>query len=134
MIDHIGIGVADFARAKRFYAAALAPIGYAIVMEVPASVTGGADATGFGEEGKPDFWIGSEKERTTPPAHIAFRVTDRKTVDAFYAAALAAGGKDNGAPGLRTHYHENYYAAFVRDPEGHNMEVVCHTESADGWH
>ena len=134
MIDHIGIGVADFAHAKRFYAAALAPIGYALVMEVQAEVTGGGDAAGFGENGKPDFWISGEKERTSPPAHIAFRAADRKAVDAFYAAALAAGGRDNGAPGLRPHYHENYYAAFVIDPVGHNVEVVCHAAGADGWH
>ena len=129
MIDHIGIGVADFARAKRFHATALAPIGYALVMEVPASVADGADAAGFGDPGKPDFWIGSENGTarvTTPPAHIAFRAADRQAVDAFYAAALAAGGKDNGAPGPRPHYHENHYVAFIIDPQGHNVEVVCH--------
>jgi catechol 2,3-dioxygenase-like lactoylglutathione lyase family enzyme len=121
MIDHTGITVSDLQASKRFYEAALAPLGYAVLMEVP----GGA-GIGFGEPPKPDFWIigGTPNE---PRLHIAFRAKDRATVDAFYRAALAAGGRDNGAPGLRPHYHPNYYGAFVLDPDGHNIEAVCHT-------
>ena len=126
MIDHVGLGVADYPAAKSFYAAALAPLGYVLVMEVGADETGsGAPAAGFGAGGKPDFWIGGEG-RTTPPLHVAITAATRAEVDSFYAAALAAGGVDNGAPGLRPHYHPNYYAAFVRDPDGHNLEAVCH--------
>jgi catechol 2,3-dioxygenase-like lactoylglutathione lyase family enzyme len=88
-------------------------------------VTGHADVAGFGEPPKPDFWI-SSGTANKPPVHIAFRVPTREQVDAFYRAALAAGGTDNGAPGLRLHYHPNYYGAFVRDPDGHNIEAVCH--------
>src|SRR6218665_552604 len=109
MIDHTGVGVSDFARSKAFYTAALAPIGYTLLMELSAAVTGSVDTAGFGEAPKPDFWI---------------RVGSRAVVDAFHRAALAAGGSDNGAPGLRPHYHANYYGAFVRDPDGHNIEAV----------
>jgi catechol 2,3-dioxygenase-like lactoylglutathione lyase family enzyme len=125
MIDHIGIDVNDFERSKVFYTRALAPLGYALLMEVPASVTGQTDVAGFGEAPKPDFWI-SRGTANRPPVHVAFRAANRKTVDAFYRAALAAGGKDHGAPGLRLHYHPNYYGAFVIDPDGHNIEAVCH--------
>lgn len=126
MIDHIGFGVADYAAAKAFYTAALAPLGYGMVMEVTAEqAEAGAPAAGFGKDGKPDFWIGGEG-RTTPPAHFAITADTRAAVDAFYAAALAAGATDNGAPGLRPHYHPEYYAAFVRDADGHNLEAVCH--------
>ena len=125
MIDHTGVSVSNFHKAKAFYEKALAPIGYALIMELPASVTGSADVAGFGEPPKPDFWIASGGPNK-PPVHIAFRVSSRATVDAFYRAAIAAGGTDNGPPGLRPHYHPNYYGAFVRDPDGHNIEAVCH--------
>lgn len=126
MLDHLGFGVSDYERAKCFYSAALAPLGATQVMEVAAEHTGsGAPACGFGRDGKPDFWIGGEG-RTTPPMHVAIVARSRADVDAFHRAALAAGGTDNGAPGLRTQYHANYYAAFVRDLDGHNVEAVCH--------
>lgn len=125
MIDHTGVTVSDFGRSKRFYEQALAPLGYSLLMELPAAVTGHTDVAGFGEAPKPDFWI-SRGVPNTPPVHVAFRVTSRAQVDAFHRAALAAGGTDNGAPGLRPHYHAHYYGAFVRDPDGHNIEVVCH--------
>ncbi|VXB16487.1 VOC family protein [Massilia sp. 9I] len=129
MIDHTGVIVSDFARSRAFYAAALAPIGYALLAEIPAAVTGSTDVAGFGEPPKPDFWIsGATTERPVnhPPLHVAFRVGSRALVDAFYQAALAAGGRDNGKPGPRPHYHANYYGAFVLDPDGHNIEAVCH--------
>lgn len=125
MIDHTGVVVGDFARSKAFYAQALAPIGYVLMMEIPASVTGHTDVAGFGEPPKPDFWITSGTANK-PPIHVAFRVPTRALVDAFHAAALAAGGTDNGKPGLRPHYHPDYYGAFVLDPDGHNIEAVCH--------
>lgn len=125
MIDHTGLVVSDFDRSKRFYSEALAPIGYAKLAEFPASVTGHTDVAGFGEPPKPDFWI-SRGTPNQPPIHIAFRVGSRALVEAFYQAALAAGGRDNGAPGLRPHYHPHYYGAFVLDPDGHNIEAVCH--------
>jgi catechol 2,3-dioxygenase-like lactoylglutathione lyase family enzyme len=125
MIDHAGLTVSDFAKSKAFYARALAPIGYQLIMELPASVTGRGDIAGFGVPPKPDFWIGGGRPNT-PPVHVAFRAKSRAMVDAFYQAALAAGGRDNGAPGLRPHYHPNYYGAFVLDLDGHNIEAVCH--------
>lgn len=125
MIDHTGLVVSDFERSKRFYVTALAPIGYAMLAEFPASVTGHTDVAGFGEPPKPDFWI-SRGTPNQPPIHIAFRVGSRDLVEAFYRAALAAGGRDNGGPGLRPHYHPHYYGAFVLDPDGHNIEAVCH--------
>jgi catechol 2,3-dioxygenase-like lactoylglutathione lyase family enzyme len=96
-----------------------------MLMELPASVTGSTDVAGFGEPPKPDFWI-SKGAPNKPPLHIAFRVPNRALVDAFYKAAMAAGGVDNGKPGVRPHYHPNYYGAFVLDPDGHNIEAVCH--------
>ena len=128
MIDHTGISVSDYVHSREFYRQALAPIGYALLLEIPASVTGKTDVAGFGEAPKPDFWIG-KGEPNRPPIHVAFRVAERKLVDTFYRAALAAGGRDNGAPGVRAHYHADYYAAFVLDPDGHNIEVVCHAPS-----
>jgi len=125
MIDHTGVVSSDFVKSKAFYSAALAPIGYSLILELAASVTGHADVAGFGEPPKPDFWI-SGGSPNRPPVHIAFRVSSRAKVDAFYKAAMAAGGRDNGAPGLRPHYHPNYYGAFVLDPDGHNIEAVCH--------
>ena len=127
MIDHIGFPVSDYERAKAFYAAALAPLGYTLIMVVGADKTESASpAVGFGASGKPDFWIGGEGG-INRPLHVAIVAKDRATVDAFHAAALAAGGRDNGSPGLRPHYHPHYYGAFVLDPDGHNIEAVCHT-------
>jgi len=127
MIDHVGFAVSDYARAKAFYTQALAPLGYVLVMEVAASENpSGFPAAGFGAGGKPDFWIGGEGG-LEKPLHVAIVAKDRAMVDAFYKSALAAGGKDNGAPGLRPQYHPNYYGAFVLDPDGHNIEAVCHS-------
>lgn len=125
MIDHTGVTVGDFVRSRAFYTRALAPIGYGLLLELPAAVTGRTDVAGFGVPPKPDFWIAGGIANV-PPVHIAFRVKTRALVDAFYAAAVAAGGRDNGAPGVRPHYHANYYGAFVLDPDGHNIEAVCH--------
>ena len=126
MIDHIGFAVSDYERAKAFYTAALAPLGYSIIMEVDGAVNAsGYPAAGFGMNGKPDFWIGAEG-RIDKPLHVAIAADSRAAVDAFYRAALAAGARDNGGPGLRPHYHPNYYAAFVFDHDGHNIEAVCH--------
>jgi catechol 2,3-dioxygenase-like lactoylglutathione lyase family enzyme len=127
MIDHIGFPVSDYERAKAFYARALAPLGYTLIVEVGGDRTESASpAAGFGANGKPDFWIGGEGG-IDRPLHVAIAAKDRATVDAFHAAALAAGGRDNGGPGLRPHYHPHYYGAFVLDPDGHNIEAVCHT-------
>ena len=125
MIDHVGFPVSDYARAKAFYLKALAPLGYTLIMEVEQETEKGFAAAGFGADGKPDFWIGGEGALGRP-IHIAIIAKTRSAVDSFYQAALAAGGKDNGAPGIRAHYHPNYYGAFVRDPDGHNIEAVCH--------
>jgi catechol 2,3-dioxygenase-like lactoylglutathione lyase family enzyme len=124
MIDHIGFPVSDYPRAKAFYEKALGPLGYVLVMEVQQDAND-APAAGFGAGGKPDFWIGGEGG-LNKPMHIAITAKDRPTADAFYKAALAAGAKDNGPPSLRPHYHANYYSAFVLDPDGHNIEAVCH--------
>ncbi len=131
MIDHTGVPVSDMTRSKAWYTQALAPIGYGLLMEVPGEVTGHSAAVGFGEivTRKPDFWLAGEdpaKIKGMPHIHVAFRAASRAAVDAFHAAAIAAGGKDNGAPGVRAHYHPNYYGAFVLDPDGHNIEAVCH--------
>lgn len=125
MIDHIGLSVSDIERSKAFYTRALAPIGFQLLVEIPISLSGTKDFVGFGEPPKPEFWI-STGTPNTPPVHVAFRVNARAQVDAFHATALSAGGRDNGAPGIRPHYHPNYYGAFVLDPDGHNIEVVCH--------
>jgi len=117
MIDHISLRVQDFERAVAFYKAALAPIGYQVVMEF-------SGAAGLGAGGKPDFWI-MQSEPPINVTHVAF-ASERELVDAFHAAAVAAGGSDNGAPGLRPEYHPHYYGAFVFDPEGNNVEVVSH--------
>ncbi|HEX5779264.1 MAG TPA: VOC family protein [Xanthobacteraceae bacterium] len=126
MIDHVGYAVSNYERAKEFYARALAPLGYKLVMEVPAETNpSGFPAAGFGADGKPDFWIGGEG-KLEHPLHVAIVAQSRAAVDAFHREALAAGARDNGAPGLRTLYHPNYYAAFVLDADGHNIEAVCH--------
>jgi catechol 2,3-dioxygenase-like lactoylglutathione lyase family enzyme len=124
MLDHTGFPVSDYAQSKAFYLQALAPLGYALIIEVQQHEND-HPAAGFGANGKPDLWIGGEGGLQRP-IHIAIAAQDRAAVDAFHRAAIAAGGKDNGAPGLRPHYHPNYYAAFVLDPDGHNIEAVCH--------
>jgi catechol 2,3-dioxygenase-like lactoylglutathione lyase family enzyme len=118
MLDHVTIGVTDFARATAFYDRALRPLGIERLYRAA-----GASA-GYGRNRKAFFWIGV-RDAVTSGAHIAFAAADRATVDAFHAAALAGGGRDNGAPGLRPDYHPDYYGAFVLDPDGHNIEAVC---------
>jgi catechol 2,3-dioxygenase-like lactoylglutathione lyase family enzyme len=120
VLDHVGLNVSDYQRSREFYVGALAPLGYSLLME-PAPGFGG-----FGREGKPSFWITDQREPATTNVHVAFAAGDRETVDAFHGAALAAGGADNGAPGVREIYHPGYYGAFVLDPDGNNVEAVCH--------
>jgi catechol 2,3-dioxygenase-like lactoylglutathione lyase family enzyme len=124
VLDHVGLEVSDYHRAKEFYAAALAPLGVTLLMEF------GDSAAGFGEETeqgpKPFFWIQSRGRPPVSGAHVAFAARDHAVVDAFHAAALAAGATDNGAPGPRPIYHPHYYGAFVLDPDGNNVEAVCH--------
>jgi catechol 2,3-dioxygenase-like lactoylglutathione lyase family enzyme len=119
VLDHVGLPVSDRERSKRFYVEALSPLGYELIMEHHIS------GVGFGRSGKPDFWI-----RESAPAaavHVAFAADDRATVDAFHGRARAVGGRDNGSPGLRPEYHPTYYGAYVLDPDGNNIEAVCHT-------
>ncbi|WP_434419805.1 VOC family protein [Nannocystis pusilla] len=118
MLDHLNLNVRDLPRSARFYAAALAPLGAVTAYE-------DASTAGFGLPGAPQLWLAPAGE--AQPLHLAFRAKNREEVRRFHAAALAAGARDNGEPGLRPHYHPNYYAAFVLDPDGHNVEVVCHT-------
>lgn len=126
MIDHIGFAVGDAGRSKQFYEQALAPLGISLIMTVtPDQTEAGGTAHGFGSNGKPYFWVG-DNERVGEGTHVAFEADSRSKVDAFYEAALAAGATDNGGPGIRPHYHPNYYAAFVHDPDGINIEAVCH--------
>jgi catechol 2,3-dioxygenase-like lactoylglutathione lyase family enzyme len=122
MIDHMGLLVADLDASVAFYTQALAPLGYALVMRRE-------QFAGFGVAGKPDFWIATGKP--TDKQHIAFRARGRAEVRAFHGAAVAAGGKDNGGPGVREMYHPSYYGAFVHDPDGHNIEAVCHEAYLD---
>jgi catechol 2,3-dioxygenase-like lactoylglutathione lyase family enzyme len=125
MIDHVGFPVSDYSASRAFYTEALAPLGIKPLMEVTPEMTGTADShMGFGET-RPDFWIGTGHAARSG-THVAFTAKDRAAVDSFYKAAIAAGGTDNGPPGLRPHYHEHYYGAFVRDPDGNNIEAVCH--------
>jgi catechol 2,3-dioxygenase-like lactoylglutathione lyase family enzyme len=130
MIDHIGFDCNDYLRSRAFYERALAPLGLSIVMALSREQSGGYEGCGFGSGGKPEFWIGSNSGAGAQPVprslHVAFRADDWLAVDAFHREALAAGGRDNGPPGLRPHYHPDYYAAFVLDPDGHNVEAVCH--------
>ena len=128
MIDHSGLKISDPVSSRRFYDVALAPLGYRVLMEVPTEYTGGRVVLGYGVPPKPDFWV-AEGSPETPRVHIAFRAASRAEVDAFYRAALAAGGRDNGPPGPRPHYHAAYYGAFVLDPDGHNIEAVFHGNS-----
>jgi catechol 2,3-dioxygenase-like lactoylglutathione lyase family enzyme len=120
MLDHVGFDVSDYERSKAFYEGALAPLGLTLLME-PAPGIGG-----FGEDQKPFFWIATRGRTPATGIHVAFDTGDRGTVDAFHAAALEAGGTDNGEPGVREIYHPHYYGAYVLDPDGNNIEAVCH--------
>lgn len=122
MFDHIGFGVSDYAASKAFFLKALQPLGYGVVMEGPFGI-------GIGPAGKPLLWLHQSGERTAP-LHLAFSASDRQQVAAFHRAALEAGGKDNGPPGLRPQYHPDYFGAFVIGPDGHNVEAVCHKPGA----
>ncbi len=123
MLDHVGIEVSDLERSKVFYEKALEPLGIGLMMEFEGAI-------GFGKETehgpKPFFWIHARGRPAVSGAHVAFGVRDAEGVDAFHAASLAAGGTDNGAPGLRPIYHPGYYGAFILDPDGNNVEAVCH--------
>jgi catechol 2,3-dioxygenase-like lactoylglutathione lyase family enzyme len=120
MLDHVGIEVGDYDASRAFYEAALEPLGLAVVMEpLP-------EMAGFGADGKPWFWVNARGRPAVHGVHLAFVAADHAAVDAFHAAGLAAGGTDNGAPGARPIYHPHYYAAFVLDPDGNNVEAVCH--------
>jgi catechol 2,3-dioxygenase-like lactoylglutathione lyase family enzyme len=125
VIDHIGFAVRDIGRAKAFYQQALAPLGIAALVDIAPEQSGGGAHVGFGANGKAFFWIDSGKAPGRG-LHVAFTAPDRAAVDAFYRAALLAGGADNGAPGPRPYYHPDYYGAFVLDLDGHNVEAVCH--------
>jgi catechol 2,3-dioxygenase-like lactoylglutathione lyase family enzyme len=118
VIDHMNVNVRDLEGAKRFYGAALKPLGYELMMEF-------AGVAGFGRDGKPDFWVAEADAGAG--VHVAFAAQDRATVDAFHEAALSAGGKDNGGPGVREQYHPTYYGAYVHDADGNNVEAVCHS-------
>ena len=125
IIDHVGLEVSDYTGALEFYRKALAPLAIELVMQLDPKETGGYEGAGFGRDGKPSLWL-SRGRKTAPRLHVALVADSRAAVDAFYKAALAAGGKDNGPPGLRAHYHPDYYGAFVLDADGHNIEAVCH--------
>lgn len=122
MIDHVVLGVSSMAASRAFYERALAPLGVRVVLDLPGYL-------GFGDDGKPWFFFASRAP--TERVHVAFSADSHALVDAFHAAALAAGGEDNGAPGLRPVYHEHYYAAFVYDPDGNNIEAVCHRPASE---
>ncbi len=124
MIDHLAIDVSDLEKSGRFYDQALKPLGYRRVTEEPREL-GGRRYLGWADASETDLYV-NEAVSTQPRLHLAFRAATREAVDAFYARAIAAGGEDNGAPGPRPHYHEHYYGAFVLDPDGHNVEAVCH--------
>jgi catechol 2,3-dioxygenase-like lactoylglutathione lyase family enzyme len=120
VIDHVGFAVADYRRSTSFYERALAPLGVTLLMEFAAA------AAAFGRSGRPSFFIEAYGEPVRGRLHIALRAESRAQVDAFHAAAIEAGGTDNGAPGVRAVYHPDYYGAYVLDPEGNNIEAVCH--------
>jgi catechol 2,3-dioxygenase-like lactoylglutathione lyase family enzyme len=122
IIDHIGLAVSDYDASRDFFCRALAPLGIELIVEVQGWA-------GLGRSGKAEFWFGTHTEKQQP-LHIAFLAETRQQVREFYAAALAAGGVDNGPPGIRPHYHVNYYGAFVIGPDGHNVEAVCHRPDA----
>ena len=124
MIDHVGVNVSDFAASRRFYEHALEPLGYHVLVAFDEW-----NAAGFGQEDKPVFWV-AQREPLGTGTHVAFTSPDRATVDRFHAAGLATGGRDNGKPGVRPDYSGDYYAAFVIDPDAHNIEAVCHAAEA----
>ena len=123
LFDHVGLKVRDYPASVRFYTAALRPLGFSLQYEDAAS-----SSAGFGPAGQPQLWLSAGEPR--PGVHIAFTAGDHAAVGAFHEAALAAGGTDHGAPGLRPEYHPAYYAAFVIDPDGNNVEAVCHAPPA----
>ena len=126
MLDHIGFSVSNMKASRMFYEKALKPLDIKVLMEVTPEMTGTDDSyVGFGAD-RPFFWFGTS-HKPSPGMHVAFAAQSRKMVDEFYVAAMEAGGKDNGKPGLRPEYHENYYGAFVFDPDGNNIEAVCHS-------
>ena len=128
IINHIEFPVAEAERSRRFYEAVLAPLGLSLVISIDRAGTAhGGARHGFGKSGYPSLWL-HEESGAKLPIHVAFTADDRTTVDGFYAAALSNGGTDNGGPGIREHYHANYYAAYVLDPDGNNIEAVCQTE------
>ncbi len=130
MLDHIGFSVVDLNKSRIFYEAALGVLGLKVLMEVTPEMTGSDDShLGFGVD-RPFFWVGTGS-KPSPGMHVAFAAKSRKIVDEFHRVAIAAGGRDNGRPGLRPHYHENYYGAFVLDPDGNNIEAVCHAPLTD---
>jgi len=120
IIDHIGVAVSDYEKSKAFYAKSLAPLGISLVVEIQGWA-------GYGKNEKPEFWVGVH-DKVQHPMHIAFSAATHAQVKQFYDAAIEAGGEDNGKPGIREIYHPNYYGAFVIDPDGHNIEAVCHSE------
>ncbi|WP_166870689.1 VOC family protein [Massilia mucilaginosa] len=127
MIDHLGFKVSNYEESKAFFGKALAPLGISLITEVKGWA-------GLGKNGKPEFWFGQGGPALGGPArcqmHVAFAAESREQVRQFHAAALEAGASDNGAPGIRAHYHPDYYGAFVIGPDGHNIEAVCHTPEA----
>jgi catechol 2,3-dioxygenase-like lactoylglutathione lyase family enzyme len=128
MLDHVTLTVSDFKKSRAFYDAALAAIGVLPLWEDPAEPGGPVTAIGYGRPPRPTFWI-AQGPKASGPSHVAFNTFTRAEVDAFHAEALKAGGRDNGAPGLRPQYDPNYYAAFILDPDGNNVEAVCHSRS-----
>ncbi len=131
MIDHVGFVVKDFEHSKHFYQRALMPLGIVLMMEVTPEQSGAGAHAGFGKAGKPYFWISNGSQAATGGIHIAFNAPTRASVREFYRHAIAGGAADNGPPGLRPHYHQDYYGAFVIDPNGHNLEAVCHQPEND---
>jgi catechol 2,3-dioxygenase-like lactoylglutathione lyase family enzyme len=122
ILDHIGLSVVDYEKSKEFFGKALSPLGITLIAETHGWA-------GFGKNGKPELWFGAG-DKPQSAMHIAFLASSREQVRQFYSAALAAGAKDNGPPGIRAHYHPNYYGAFVIGPDGHNIEAVCHSAEA----
>ena len=127
MLDHVGLRIVNYKISKAFYEKALALLGFEVIMEITPEMTGGDAHCGFGKKGGDNipFWIGTSRP-LSGNVHVAFAAKDRAAVDAFYHAAIAAGGRDNGPPGPRPIYHPGYYGAFVLDPDGNNVEAVCH--------
>jgi catechol 2,3-dioxygenase-like lactoylglutathione lyase family enzyme len=125
VIDHIGVGVRDYEESRSFYERALAPLGLELVAEIEADNR----AAGYGRSGRDDFWI--HEGRPLGRMHVAFEAASQEEVDAFHAAGLEAGGRDNGAPGVRPEYSDSYYAAYVLDPNGNNIEAVFHGDAPD---